>query len=105
MVSEETIRQLQLYAKNFKKERCGVVLSNDTIVEITNVSSDSNSFVFSKREWYRILEAGLTIKYVWHTHPSTTDPSDADLNFIKKSGLPALIVTEYNWRWIGCPES
>lgn len=103
---KELINKLQSYAKNCQKERCGVILKDDSIIEITNVSKTNDSFVFSKRQWLTLLNSGTEVKAIWHTHPGgSVEPSEADLKFMRSSKYDSLIVTVDDWRYIKCLET
>lgn len=91
---------MQIARRSTCLEFCGVIV-DDAIVEIRNVSKDYNSFVFSKTEWLKILNSGVTIQAMWHTHPlGDLEPSTKDIEIAKKINCPSLIVTARGYRWI-----
>jgi proteasome lid subunit RPN8/RPN11 len=103
----ETLLEIQNLARlNPKREVCGLVLSDNEVVQITNVStSPENCFVFSKREYFkalnRLVKEGKSILCVWHSHPgNNAEPSKADLDYVKLSKRNSLIVSGLEYHWI-----
>ena len=107
MVTAEILLELQNIARsNPRREVCGLVLSDDTVLQITNVSkTPDHHFVFDKREYFKALNqlaaSGLSIKCIWHSHPKDDpEPSRADLDFVRLSKRNSLIVSATKYRWL-----
>ena len=107
MVSSEVLSVIQIIAhQNPRVEACGLITSTDEIIKITNVSkTPDHSFVFSKREYFKALnslrEKGQTIQCIFHTHPgNSSEPSKADLEFVRLSKRNSLIVSAKDYRWL-----
>jgi len=100
-----TIKALQqLAAGSPNKEICGVVDTNGVVYPITNVAKVPGAcFVFSKREYFTLIKelqvSGLKLAFVYHSHPSgNPTPSEADMSFTKRSGIPQVIVTSTDFK-------
>lgn len=104
MVEDHLINTIKTMA-NGKAERCGVITESGELIEITNVSNDPNKFLFSRKEWCSLLNQKINIKVIWHTHVNgTSDPSEADLEFMRTVQYDSLIVSSSSWRYIECLE-
>lgn len=63
----ETLLQLDETA-----ERCGVIMSDDTAVELENVAeTPEDSFEMSSKAFLELVKTG-EVKATWHTHPKSS---------------------------------
>lgn len=102
MVTQEVIKKLQeLAGKSLRKEICGLVDEQGSIVPIRNVSSNPDEFVFHKADYGRFLGSGLKIAYLYHSHlTGCPEPSTPDRASQQKHKFDLLIVTPTSWRYI-----
>jgi len=99
MLSEESLRKLQALS-NLVSERCGVILEDETTIEIANVSRNKDAFVFDKFSWFSLLNSGAKVVAIWHTHPYDCKPSEADLEAARRFPYKFLIVTKDDYLWL-----
>lgn len=106
MVSQENLLEIhKLCLLNPDREVCGLV-AGGKVYQLENVSKNpSNCFVFSKREYFKLLQQltleKLEVECVWHTHPNgTAKPSKADLEFVKYGKRDSLIVSKREYEWL-----
>lgn len=97
---KQVVHSLQQLAKQSPhKEVCGIIDINFTIHQITNVAKNTATcFIFSKREYFTLMkkfkEEGNKVLFIYHSHPSGyVTPSEADIAFTKRSGIPQIIVS------------
>ena len=85
---------------NNNKEICGLVLEDLSILPIQNISNNPNHFVFNRREWFALLNSGVGILCIYHTHLNNDPtPSTVDLACQKNIKLDFLIVTPSKWSY------
>ena len=101
---QDLITKIQALVKaRPNQEICGIVGSDSEVYLIKNVASQSRtSFVFDKREYFSYLkefkQKGTDIKYFFHSHPfGDSTPSNTDIAFAKRSGVPQIIVSFRNY--------
>lgn len=85
-------------------EECGLLASDGEIFYITNRSDHPvSNFVMDRAEFFRaksiILDTNRTIAAIWHTHPSNdTTASKADIDSVKRTRIPHLIITRNSYK-------
>jgi len=100
MCPKDIIEKIQVMAALQRKEICGVVLKDNTIIPIKNVSSSHNTFVFDKREWFTLLNTKPDILCIYHSHLNgNTEPSETDLNCQNIIMYDFLIVAGNDWSY------
>jgi len=99
--SKDTIEKIQWLASLKTKEICGVVLKDNSIVEIKNVSTTNHTFIFDKTEWFKLLNTKPEIRCIYHSHVNgDPEPSKDDLACQKRLNYDFLIVAGSKWRYI-----
>lgn len=82
------------------KEVCGIVTTTGEVIPIDNISSNKDTFIFDKRQWYGCKDA-YDIEFIYHTHLNgDTSPSLEDLITLRRLGYSMLIVSNGKWRLI-----
>jgi len=106
-MTHPVIVQLQVLAKmSPHKEICGVIAQDFTIHPIKNVAKNAAScFVFDKREYFTLMntfqKSGNKVLCIYHSHPTgDVEPSKADLEYTKRSGVPQIIVSATKHRLV-----
>jgi proteasome lid subunit RPN8/RPN11 len=78
-----------LYNPSDTDERCGLILTDGSIVEIENIAEDkTDSYDMSPEAVLPFLDAG-TIAGTWHTHPGG-DPNLSGADYSGFLGYPEL---------------
>ena len=109
-VDPEVLTNLQKECTKSNKEICGIVSTNQEVFFIPNISkTPSNSFLMDQAQYFRALNSlsrsGLGVLCLFHTHPGASpEPSEKDLEFMKKSAYAMLIVSSTSWRYLDGPD-
>lgn len=106
-MEQSIVAQLKALARQApQQEVCGVIGTDYQIYPITNVAKNKSScFVFDRKEYFTLMkkftQAGLKILCLYHSHPShSPEPSQADLDYTRRSGHRQIIVTSSEYRVI-----
>jgi proteasome lid subunit RPN8/RPN11 len=84
-ILDKNVQQILMREARDSHERCGLILNNDVVVHISNVSiNPSEHFEFDREAFLEIVKNRMdSIKGMWHTHPSKVHyPSDLDMLYI-----------------------
>lgn len=107
MIPAEVVQEIQKMAKMTREEICGLISSDLKIYPIRNVSRyPDRCFVFSKPDYAKAMSQipPGQILCIYHSHPQASpEPSQEDLDFIRRSKCNALIVSYNDYRWIYAP--
>lgn len=109
-VSPEITRFIQTKCSRSINELCGLISTNQEVFFINNISSKpQNSFLMDQAQYFRALNSLSSSKQevlcLFHTHPgSSPEPSRKDLEFMKKSKFPMLIVSTNSWRYLNAQD-
>lgn len=92
---------LDLAKRSPNREICGAIDSDGKVIPLRNTSKTPDTFVFHKGDWFSLLNSGVRIQCLYHSHiAGTPDPSPLDLESQKKHKFDLLIVTSDDWRYI-----
>ena len=104
-MDQPVIAQLQKLARcTPQQEICGVIGTDYQVYPVVNAAKNKTTcFVFDKREYFNLMKSfalkGIKTLCIYHSHPGNNpEPSKADLEYTKRSGIPQIIVTQNDYR-------
>jgi cell wall-associated NlpC family hydrolase len=88
VTSQQKAAIRQFAEKAFPLEACGFILTDGTVVECKNTSTEPDTFVISAAETAQYLDDAISS---WHSHCDYAGVSFADVNASKALNLPYVI--------------
>jgi proteasome lid subunit RPN8/RPN11 len=76
--------------KNYPYESGGLVLNTNEIVFIESLRKDMLNY-YPSLDFYKYIIKSSLVKFVFHSHLYSPEPSENDIFFIKNYDIPAII--------------